>query len=153
MPPRKPRALKLLTGTLRPGREPAVPARPRPGKARPPKCLSAPQRAAFQQLAAQVEATGTPTRSFPLAIAATAILWSEIEQCNAALATTGATFETKTTSGAPKLALRPEAEMRMAALRLLRAYLAELGLTPGSVGRVDRAAMPESPDAFERFFG
>jgi Phage terminase, small subunit len=85
-------------------------------------------------------------------LAGAALLWVEIERYSATLASTGGTYGTATSTGAPKFAVRPEAEMRTAALRLFRAFLAELGLTPSSIGRVDRGAMPQTGDGLERYF-
>jgi hypothetical protein len=37
-------------------------------------------------------------------------------------------------------------QLRHAALRLLKGYLGELGLTPAAIGRVDRATLPMEDD-------
>jgi len=159
MPARKPRALKLLTGTFRKDREPRKPARPRRGRAQPPAFLSADQRRAFRQLAAETEAIGTPTRSFTHALTGGAVVWTTFAQCNRAIAEHGETYATTTTTGAPKLLPRPEVALRNTALRLLRLYLSELGLSPVAIGRVDRAALPATIERdadewarFQRFF-
>jgi P27 family predicted phage terminase small subunit len=146
VPSRKPRSIKLMRGTLRKDREPADPPTPRPGKARAPKWLPPAERAAFRQLVAETERTGTPTRSFPHVLAAAALAWAELERCTAILSDKGESYETTTTTGALKIVLRPEVHLRNTALRLLKAYLGELGLTPAAIGRVDRGAMPKRPD-------
>ena len=75
-------------------------------------------------------------------LAGAAIAWVQLQECTKVLGEKGRTFETSSTTGALKILPRPEVEMRNVSLRLLRAYLIELGLTPCSVGRVDRAVMP-----------
>lgn len=150
MPARKPRGLKLMTGTLRKDREPSQPAIPRPGKARAPKWLPPAERAAFRQLVAETERTGTPTRSFPHVLTAAALAWAQLERCTTVLSEEGESYETTTTTGALKIVARPEVHLRNTAMRLLRAYLVELGLTPAAIGRVDRASLPQPPTAMEQ---
>jgi phage terminase small subunit len=165
MPKRTPRHVKIMRGTLRPGREPAEPATPQAGKARPPKWLPPAERAAFRQLAVEIERTGVPSRSFAHVLATAACAWVQLERYSAVLSEKGDVYETSTTTGALKIMPRPEVHLRNAALRLLRGYLGDLGLTPLSIGRVDRKAVPpaESPleeqlfgarqARVERFFG
>lgn len=154
MAARKPRAIKLLRGTLRKNREPASPATPRPGKARPPKWLPPAERSAFRQLAAETQRTGTPTRSFSHVLTGAALAWGQLERCTVVLATKGDTYETTTTTGALKISARPEVHVRHAALRLLKGYLGELGLTPAAIGRVDREALPpEEGELTDFLFG
>jgi P27 family predicted phage terminase small subunit len=151
MPARKPRAVKLLRGTLRKDREPATPATPRAGTARAPTWLPPMERAAFRQLAAETARTGTPTRSFRHVLTGASIACAQLERCTTALAEKGDTYETKTTTGALKILPRPEVQLRAGALRLLKTYLVELGLTPAAIGRVDRAALPTEEDGTNAF--
>jgi hypothetical protein len=95
--------------------------------------------------------TGTPTRSFLHALTCAAILWAQIQRSTTALAEKGDTYETITTPGALKVVVRPEVQLRNTALRLLRGYLAVLGLSPVDIGRVDRAALPEEEDDISTF--
>ena len=142
-----------MRGTLRKSREPGEPAIPRPGKAQPPPWLPLAERAAFRQLEAETARTGTPTRSFAHILTGAAIAWAQLERCTKTLAEKGDVFETTTTTGALKLAMRPEVQIRDTSLRLLRGYLAVLGLSPVDIGRVDRAALPaEEADDFEKRF-
>ena len=150
MPARKPRGSKILRGTFRKDREPADPPTPRVGRARPPKWLPPAERLAFRQLVEETECTGTPTQSFPHVLTAAAIAWVQLERSTNVLAEKGDTYETTTTTGALKIATRPEVQLRNTALRLLKGYLSELGLTPAAIGRVDRAAMPREEDEAAR---
>jgi phage terminase small subunit len=151
--------LKVLRGTDRKDRRPRKPAEPRKGRARPPAWLPIGERRAFESLARQMEACGTPPASFVHVLTPTAIIWEQLRQDTEALATeAGSTYESTTTKGARKLVLRPEVSNRAATLKLLRSYLETLGLTPSSVGRIDLSAMPrQRTDAeearVERFFG
>lgn len=147
MPARKPRSVKVLRGTFRKDREPSDPPTPRPGRARPPKWLPPAERAAFRQLVTETERIGAPTRSFTHVLTAAAVAWTQVERCTKALASTTETYESKTTTGALKILLRPEVGLRTTALRLLKVYLVELGLTPASIGRIDLSAMPSPRDA------
>jgi P27 family predicted phage terminase small subunit len=154
MPARSPRSLKLLRGTLRKDREPALPATPLPGKARPPKWLPPAERAAFWQLVTETERTGTPTRSFPHVLTGATLAWVQLERCTKVLAENGESYETTTTTGALKIMARPEVQLRNTVLRVLKGYLAELGLTPAAIGRIDRTAFPqEEDDDNAEFFG
>src|SRR5512135_3713311 len=123
MPGRKPRGVKLLRGTLRQDREPADPATPRAGRARPPAWLPVAERAAFRALERETARTGTPTRSFPHVLTGAALAWVQLERCTTTLAEKGDSYETTTTTGALKILPRPEVQMRNGALRLLRGYL------------------------------
>jgi P27 family predicted phage terminase small subunit len=156
MPSREPRSLKLMRGTLRKDREPADPLTPRPGKARPPKWLPPAERTAFRQLVTETERTGTPTKSFTYVLTGAALAWTQLERCTAVLAEKGETYESTTTSGGLKIVARPEVQLRNTAMRLLKVYLVELGLTPAAIGRLDLSAMPRrpaDPGRFKRFFG
>lgn len=162
MPARKPRQLKVMRGTLRKDREPREPVEPRKGRAEAEAWLSPGERAAFDELAEQAERCGTPTASFPHVLTAAAIVWDQLRRDCETIGTEGMTYESKTTSGARKLVLRPEVYNRASTLKLLRGYLTELGLTPASIGRLDLAAMPadESDEdrvakymKSQRFFG
>jgi phage terminase small subunit len=146
MPARKPRALKVMQGTLRKNREPAVPAAPRPGRARPPAWLPAVERAAFRALETETRRTGTPTRSFQHVLTGGAIAWAQLQRTTGVLGEQGDTYESETSNGARKIVVRPEVQMRAAALRLLKGFLSELGLGPVAIGRVDRAALPKEED-------
>lgn len=138
-----------MRGTLRKSREPAEPATPQAGKARLPKWLPPAERAAFRQLAAEIERTGIPSRSFVHVLAAAASAWVQLERYSAILSEKGDTYETATTTGALKIMPRPEVHLRNTALRLLRGSLGDLGLTPTAIGRVDRKAIPEIEDETE----
>jgi phage terminase small subunit len=146
MPARKSRALKVLRGTNRPDREPTIPSTPQRGQARPPKWLPATERAAFRALAMETERTGTPSRSFQMAVTGGALTWASLKRCTAVIDEKGETYESRTTTGALKILVRPEVHLRNTMLRLLKGYLAELGLTPSSIGRVDCAALPREED-------
>lgn len=153
MPSRKTRAQKELTGTLRKDREPDKPAHPRKGEASPPAWLSAAAQTAFLAIAREVQRCGIATGSFGHALTGAALAWVQLESDTAALAN-GSTYESETTNGARKILLRPEVHSRTASLRLLKAYLVELGLTPVSIGRVDLTAVPKprSRDPGEQYF-
>jgi phage terminase small subunit len=158
MSARRPRQSKILAGTFRRDREPEVPAAPEEGAAQPPSWLPAIECAAFRRLERETAATGTPTRSFGAVLEGAALVLASLQRYTATLTEAGETYESATTSGALKICTRPEVHLRDTALRLLKGYLAELGLTPGSVGRIDLSGMPRPRDAahdayFERFFG
>ena len=142
MPARTGTLLKVLNNTRRQDREPKRPTRPQPGRARCPKWLPSAERSAFRALATTAEATGLATGSFPHVLAGAAVAWVSLQRSTETLARVGETYETTSTNGALKVVERPEVESRNKALRLLRAYLSELGLTPAALGRVDLAKLP-----------
>ena len=144
---RRPQHLKILTRTDRPDREPREPVRPRAGRAQPPAFLPDLERRAFEALAVEVEAIGLPSGSFAHALTGAAVAWATLERCTAFLAAGGESVETETITGALKLVARPEVSSRNTALRLLRSYLVELGLSPAAIGKVDRAALPQPVQA------
>jgi len=102
-------------------------------------------------LTTEVERTGIPSASFGAVLVGAALAWATLERTTAVLGAAGDTYETSTTNGALKIVPRPEVAQRNTALRLLRAYLAELGLTPAALGRVDRAALPKRPGTARSF--
>ncbi len=143
MPARLAHHLKVLRGTDRPDREPREPVLPRKGHAKPPTWLPVAERAAFRQLAGEVEETGIPSASFTHVLAGAAVAWIQVRRATKVLTEKGDAYESTTTTGALKILPRPEVGQRNAALRLLKMYLVELGLTPVGIGRVDRAALPK----------
>jgi hypothetical protein len=108
----------------------------------------------FRQLTTEVERTGLPSRSFGHILTAAAVALAQLMSCNQVLAEKGTSYETTTTTGALKIVARPELATRNTSLRILKGLLAELGLTPLAIGRVDRTAIPKARTPRQnRFFG
>jgi hypothetical protein len=107
--------------------------------------------AAFRELEADVRATGTATKSFGVALEGAAVVLAAVRRHAATVTAEGDTYTTTNTNGDPNVLPHPAAAQLNTSLRLLRAYLSVLGLTPMDCGRVDRVVLPMEEDENARF--
>jgi P27 family predicted phage terminase small subunit len=107
------------------------------GRAAPAPWLSDEERAAFARLEELLHAQKLHTAAFAESLLLGAVKLAEIHALSLELRRDGLTFETTTTTGAPKRMAHPALGTRDQAMRTLRQVLNDLGLTPTSLGRVD----------------
>jgi len=132
----KPTQLKVLHGTQRASRVPAAPIKSDPPTA--PPFLDEEALAEWNRLAA--ENNGTIEKADRALTAAFCQTWSRWVAAEMAMAETGPVV--RSTSGAPML--NPYFSVSQRCLKELRAYAAELGLSPTSRTRLNTPTKPKS---------
>lgn len=132
-----PTALKVLHGTRRPSRERALPKSEIPDA---PPFLDIEARAEWGRLTAELHSAGTITKADRALLAAFCQTWSRWTAAETALAETGPVV--RSTAGAPML--NPYFSVSQRCLKELRAFAAELGLSPTSRTRLRSTGKPQS---------
>lgn len=145
-PPPKPAELKVIEGTFRPDR--VAPYRPRP-KVEIPSCPSWLGREAkreWRRITPHLEKLGLITQVDRSALAAYCQAYHRWWEAEKLIAEHGLTFTT------PKgyVQQRPEVGIANTALKQMRMFLTEFGLTPASRTKV--SAAPEVPTDTDREF-
>lgn len=147
--PRTPTTLKLIRGTLRPGRtNPLEPVRPK-GAPKAPTYLSLRERAAWDRFASDLLKMRVLTPDYWAALEQLACAYAEGQQHRAALREHGWTYETVGESGNRMIRPRPEVVLLRAADRQVLNLLGRFGLTPADNSHV--SAMPDSGNPDDEF--
>lgn len=115
------------------------PDAPEPSKdsPRPPAWLTRGAVEHFGVLRTRVELQGYASSSHTEALAAAAMRMDEIESLTLLIEEQGYTYETITDEGAKMIKGNPAVAMRSEAARHLQSLLAEFGLTPASMTKVN----------------
>ena len=129
----KPARLKILCGRVGEQKK-AVPPAPDPAIPECPEHLSDLARGEWQRLAAELYALGLLTKLDRAALAAACVCWARWVESEQQMTETGGAV-IKSPNGYP--IQNPYLSIANEALRQLKGYLIELGLTPGSRGRID----------------
>lgn len=156
----KPRHLKVIAGTLRPGRDnPDAPVA-LPGELLPPSWmteepgpktkkrereLKREHLAGFRRIAAALEAIGCASPTFLDAVVVAARALAVERVLAAELAEAGFVVEKDDINGEPMLRAHPAATLWLQAVSQSKSLLAELGLTPTSLARASKAGGSRKP--------
>jgi P27 family predicted phage terminase small subunit len=146
----KPTRLKLLAGN--PGKRPLNTREPAPELATPerPPELDDVAAAEWARVCPELAAIGVLTRLDRSALAAYCQSWSQWLHAIEKLKTTGPVV--KAPSGFP--IQNPYFAIANSALKQMKAFLTEFGMTPSSRSRIHAGELPgDKDDAEERFFG
>lgn len=154
-PAPKPTALKTLAGN--PGKRPLNTREPRP-TAQPPRCpswLALAAKREWRRVVPELERLGLLTLIDMAALAAYCQSYARWQQAEMALAAGGLSVElTRIDHDGNEVVYaiqsRPEVAVSQKERQLMKAFLAEFGLTPASRGRL---SLPETPvaDPFDEF--
>lgn len=110
-----------------------------------PNWLSEKETVHFEQLVDRLVEIGAASGTYTEAIATAAVRMVEIEILSEAIEDAGHTYETISTTGSRMIKARPEVAQRSEALRHLQSLLAEMGLTPSAISRVQSNAGTSKP--------
>jgi P27 family predicted phage terminase small subunit len=149
--PRKPTHLKLVTGTDRPDRRPAI--EPKPRRARPgaPAHLSASAKAGWRAFSVILDRMGVLTEADGPALEGLCEAYADVRRARASLAAAdGLYYETINKAGGLMLRTRPEVAIISDADRRLAMWFAKFGLTPADRSRVS-ANLQDSGNEFAEF--
>lgn len=138
-----PTALKILRGN--PGKRPLSPNEPKPTpkKLTCPRHLDASARTEWRRITKELYAMGLVCEVFRTGLAAYCTLYSSYVQACEAIAKTGSVLQNKETK---KFYKNPFVTIRNEALRDMRSYLSEFGMTPSSLARVGGTVPPPHDD-------
>ena len=142
MPPRKPRALKVLEGETRPSRIGANEPRPAPVRPDCPEFLNEAAAAIWEDLGPRLEDIGVLTIVDESVLAEYCAAYEEAQRLDRYLNEHGLTFETAN----GYVGQRPEVAVRHKAWDRARRAGAELGIGAASRGRIDVAAASDETD-------
>jgi P27 family predicted phage terminase small subunit len=133
---RKPHDLKVIHGTSRPDRDnPNAPARSQ-GTPVAPDWMDELALAYFNQIVQALDEQGRASPHDQHTIMNAALALGEVHECSIMITDHGRTYETTNSQGGRMIRPRPEVTQRSDAMRRATSCLAELGLTPASVGKV-----------------
>lgn len=141
--PRKPTALKKISGTLQKCRTNANEPQPIVALPAPPEHLSARGADIFREHAALVAQMGVVSLGDGTALALLAARLEEVEVYSAVIEDLGHVQATKTQRGETVIRARPEVAMRSDAMRHAQSLLTEFGLTPAARSKVSASAPKE----------
>jgi P27 family predicted phage terminase small subunit len=144
---RLPDEVKRRRGTLRADR--AATVRPEPGAIEAPAWLSPAAQRWHAQLVEQLRALGLEAPAFGPIVALAAATLGEIQELEELLQVAGRCYESSTAHGSVVWKARPEVAQLAQAKARLRQELAELGLTPASLGKVSKPPAPAVAPAFD----
>lgn len=143
--PRKPTHLKVLQGTYRPDRAPKNEPMPDPETPSCPSWLHPEAKREWRRLVPHLEKLGLLTRVDRAALAAYCQLYARWWEAEREIRVHGMVQYTETGYATQ----RPEVGIANQALKQLKVYLAEFGLSPAARTRIDApTAPPEKRNAF-----
>lgn len=145
--------VKLIRGSFRKDRANDNAPNQAPDGMRAPAWLPTEAVEYFGVLKSRIEAYGLNSSSFTEALAMAALRLSEIDELSAIIETEGRVYQTTNTKGDISFKSRPEVAQRNEALRHLQGLLAEFGLTPASLGKVNAGKQKEDKNPFEEMNG
>ena len=154
MPPRKPKNIKLLTGTYRPSRD--NPNAPEPERGTPdvPEWLGESARRFWGELTPQLEAMRVLTPCDRTALGLLADTLAEYHAARAVVQKEGQTYAKGSRGRKTLRRAVPELEIARQARRDALRLLVEFGLTPASRPRVSAEPKRTAEDeAWDRYFG
>lgn len=151
--PRKPTALKLVTGN--PGKRALPKHEPqfKKGVGQPPESLDSVGMQCWKRLAILLDRTGVLTAPDELALERMCDAYADIQACKALIERDGRTYTTTAPDGNKLIKQNPAVAQLRAADALFKSYLTEFGLTPAARSKVH--ATPDddaSADPMARFF-
>lgn len=146
-PAPKPTKLKILQGN--PGKRPLNASEPQfsPDSGYCPRWLSDEAKAEWRRVVPELAACGLLTVVDRAALEAYCESYAQWKEAMEALRDSGLTF--KTESG--YVQQRPEVAIANSALKAMRAFMTEFGMTPSSRSRVHVPGKGEEADPFEEF--
>lgn len=149
----QPTALKLVKGN--PGKRPLNSREPKPKRVipSPPDHMSQEAMVHWGRLSVMLDRMGVLTEADGWALEQTCLLYQDMIELRAEVATRGRVYVTKNTTGDEMRRPNPEVAMLADADRRFRGYLAEFGLTPAARARVVSEMDRESTDPAEAYFG
>lgn len=143
-PAPKPSHLKVMQGTYRPDRAPKNEPKPEPSTPSCPTWLHAEAKREWRRIVPHLEQLGLLAQIDRAALAAYCQLYARWWEAEREIKVHGLTQITET----GYVAQRPEVGISANALKQMRAYLAEFGLTPSSRSRIDLPSAPKPRNAF-----
>lgn len=137
--------VKIMRGTQRKDRmNPDAPT-PSSDMPRPPDLLSRRACEYFGELRTRLDNEGRASSSHTSIIAAAAVRLDELETCNKTIEEEGMFYKTVTETGSTITRTHTAVTHRNEILRHLQSLLAELGLTPVSMGKVIKPGGVKKP--------
>lgn len=150
--PKKPTALKIISGTDRADRSNPREPKPSRGIPNPPKHLSAVAKKYWKHITPILDSMGVLSVCDETAIELLCECYAEYRAATEALKSYGSpTYETQTKDGSTMYRNRPEVATRSDCERRLKAMLTEYGLTAASRSRVSSLDMGETTNRFAKF--
>jgi len=143
---RKPPELHILHGTGRPSRQKQAHPQPTPGRPTCPQWLLPEAKREWRRVAPELLRLGLLTIVDRAALAAYCQAWARWRLCEAVISAEGATVP----GHRGVMRKHPLLPACHAYLQLMRAFAAELGLSPSSRGRLS-VPPPAEPDALGRW--
>jgi phage terminase small subunit len=126
-----PDQMKVVKGTFRKGRSVSVADRQSPDGMTAPEWLPEPCLSYFERLRGLVALVGLDSDSYSILLAQAAMRLAEIDACNRDIAVHG-----RVTRGDSFARTNPAVSQLNEATRHLQSLLAEFGLTPSSIGKI-----------------
>lgn len=148
--PRRDPALKALTGTLRPDREPKLVDGAIAGPMICPIHLSDLAQLQFARIAGMLEAEKRSSPHYADVVALLAQRLEQIERFQVVLSIEGDTYTTVSQSGSTMYRVRPEVALLSDALRHVQSLLGELMLSPTAAMKIAQGHKPAA-GAFDDF--
>ncbi|MDR1658882.1 MAG: P27 family phage terminase small subunit [Desulfovibrio sp.] len=93
---------------------------------------------------------GNDSATFAHALSLTALLWSDMENLQAAVDAEGWTLESETARGLIEIRANPKVKMLRDVQKELRLWIVEFGLTPSAIQRVGQMKK-QSKNSFDLF--
>lgn len=149
--PRKPTHLKVLQGTYRPDRAPKNELQPDPVMPSCPRWLHPEAKREWRRIAKEYEKLGILTRLDRAALMGYCIAYGTVWEAERAIQEHGMVQYTETGYATQ----RPEVGIRNTALKEMRAFANELGMSPAARTRIDVSTTPkqEADTAADFLFG
>ncbi len=146
--PPKPTHLKLVDGN--PGKRPINKDEPKvePGRPPMPRWLPKDGKDEWKLITAALESMGVLTKVDASAIAAYCAAWADLRAAQRGINKSGVFYKTRT----GLIKRNPAAGVKADALRVVKAYLVEFGLTPASRSKVKVKPANQDSDPFSDIF-
>jgi P27 family predicted phage terminase small subunit len=144
--PRKPTALKKAEGTFRPGRAPQNEPKPKARLPRGPNWLDPIAKREWRRAGKLLNELGLMTEVYLMAFACYCTAVSDLTSAQKVLQKEGLTCRYVNKNGYANIVRRPQVQMKNDALKQIKAFAVEFGMTPASRTRVE-AQLPPDPEA------
>jgi P27 family predicted phage terminase small subunit len=149
--PRKPTALKVLTGTDQPCRTNKNEPKLSPTSPPVPRHLTGKVRWAWHRLVKIIGPMRVLTKADAVALELAAEAYAEMVEASEVVEKEGFTFVTVTESGAESVKIRPEVMIRSDAWRRLEKMISHFGLSPSTRSKVSVVAKLKEGNPFDQF--
>ncbi|MGE4297026.1 MAG: P27 family phage terminase small subunit [Desulfovibrionaceae bacterium] len=146
-----PKPMKVLKGTFRPDRDNPVAPLPSSQGMRAPEWLNRLAVEYFGVLKSRIEEFGLNSSTFTEVVALAASRMAEIDECEDYIRAKGRVYVTQSGKGDALWKSNPAVAQKNEAMRHLHGLLAELGLTPASIAKVNSPKSKEEASPFAQF--